>query len=99
MGIKRLLGSTLAKETGISLFLKIFQAFFSFMTTVLLARILGAEGYGIYAYAFAFVMLLSMLAQAGLPTLVAGEITQGMALARGINIVLNFILIPSLDKG
>ena len=47
MGIKRLLGSTLAKETGISLFLKISQAFFSFMTTVLLARILGAEGYGI----------------------------------------------------
>ena len=47
MGIKRLLGSTLAKETGISLFLKVSQAFFSFMTTVLLARILGAEGYGI----------------------------------------------------
>jgi len=34
MGIKRLLGSTLAKETGISLFLKISQAFFSFMTTI-----------------------------------------------------------------
>jgi len=79
MGIKRLLGSTLAKETGISLFLKISQAFFSFMTTVLLARILGAEGYGIYAYAFAFVMLLSMPAQAGLPTLVIRETARGMA--------------------
>ncbi len=77
--IKRLLGSTLAKETGISLFLKISQAFFSFMTTVLLARILGAEGYGIYAYAFAFVMLLSMPAQAGLPTLVIRETARGMA--------------------
>jgi len=79
MGIKRLLGSTLAKETGVSLFLKISQAFFSFMTTVLLARILGAEGYGIYAYAFAFVMLLSMPAQAGLPTLVIRETARGMA--------------------
>ena len=79
MGIKRLLGSTLAKETGISLFLKISQAIFSFMTTVLLARILGAEGYGIYAYAFAFVMLLSMPAQAGLPTLVIRETARGMA--------------------
>ena len=79
MGIKRLLGSTLARETSISLFLKISQAFFSFMTTVLLARILGAEGYGIYAYAFAFVSLLSMPAQAGLPTLVVRETTRGMA--------------------
>jgi len=79
MGIKRLLGSALAKETGISLFLKVSQAFFSFMTTVLLARILGAEGYGIYAYAFAFVMLLSMPAQAGLPTLVIRETARGMA--------------------
>jgi len=69
----------LAKETGISLFLKVSQAFFSFMTTVLLARILGAEGYGIYAYAFAFVMLLSMPAQAGLPTLVIRETARGMA--------------------
>ena len=79
MGIKRLLGSALAKETGISLFLKISQAFFSFMTTVLLARILGAEGYGIYAYAFAFVMLLSMPAQAGLPQLVIRETARGIA--------------------
>ena len=77
--IKNFFNSVLVRETGISLFLKISQAFFSFMTTVLLARILGAEGYGIYAYAFAFVMLLSMPAQAGLPTLVIRETARGMA--------------------
>ncbi|MDL1957450.1 MAG: flippase [Candidatus Desulfofervidus auxilii] len=77
--IKNFFNSVLVRETGISLFFKISQAFFSFMTTVLLARILGAEGYGIYAYAFAFVMLLSMPAQAGLPTLVIRETARGMA--------------------
>ncbi|MCU4137990.1 MAG: Membrane protein involved in the export of O-antigen and teichoic acid [Thermodesulfobacteria bacterium] len=77
--IKNFFNSVLVRETGVSLFLKISQAIFSFMTTVLLARILGAEGYGIYAYAFAFVMLLSMPAQAGLPTLVIRETARGMA--------------------
>jgi len=50
-----------------------------FLSTVLLARLLGAEGYGIYSYVFAWVMLLSILAQAGLPDLVVRETAQGIA--------------------
>jgi O-antigen/teichoic acid export membrane protein len=46
---------------------------------VLLARMLGAEGYGIYAYAFALVTLLAMPAKAGLPQLVVRETARGVA--------------------
>lgn len=80
--IKTLLSSRLARETSWSFLLKISQAGFSFLSTVLLARILGAEGYGIYAYAYAFVTLLSTPAQAGLPTLVMRETARGMAEGR-----------------
>ena len=72
----------LFKETGLSFLLKISQAGFSFLTTVLLARILGAEGYGIYAYAYAFVNLFSIPAQAGLPQLVVRETARGIAEGR-----------------
>jgi len=87
--IKKFFNSVLVRETSISFLLKISQAFFSFITTMLLARIFGAEGYGIYAYAFAFGTLLSIPAQAGLPTLVIRETARGMAkqkpeLVRGI---------------
>lgn len=74
--------SPLVKEAGFSLLLKISQAGFSFLATVLLARILGAEGYGIYSYAFALVTLFSMPAQAGLPQLVIRETAKGMAEGR-----------------
>lgn len=77
--IKTRFKSKLVRETGGSFFLKISQAGFSFLSTVLLARILGAEGYGIYAYALAFVTLISIPAQAGLPTLVVRETARGMA--------------------
>ena len=79
MDFKYLLNSQLAKETSWSFLLKISHAGFSFLVTVLLARILGAEGYGIYAYAYAFIALLSMPAQAGLPQLVIRETAKGMA--------------------
>ena len=76
------LDSRIAKETAFSFLLKVSQAGFSFLTTVLLARILGAEGYGIYAYAYAFVNLFSIPAQAGLPQLVVRETARGMAEGR-----------------
>jgi len=40
---------------------------------VRLARVLGADGYGIYAYAFAIMTLLMIPAQAGVPTLLMRE--------------------------
>ena len=42
---------------------------------VLLARGLGAEAYGIYAYAFAWLTLLTVFAQFGMPVLLLREPT------------------------
>lgn len=50
----------------------------SLAIAVLLARILGAEGYGTYAFAWAFVTLLALPVQAGLPMLVVRETARGM---------------------
>lgn len=41
---------------------------------IVLARCLGAEGYGIYAYAFAIMSLLMVAAEAGVPTLLMREV-------------------------
>jgi O-antigen/teichoic acid export membrane protein len=40
---------------------------------VVLARTLGAEGYGVYTYAFAIMSLLMVVAEAGMPTLLMRE--------------------------
>lgn len=81
--------SRLARDGVWSIALKLSSAFLAFLVSVLLARILGPEGYGIYAYAFAVVTLLAMPAQAGLPILVVRETARGMAqnkpeLVRGV---------------
>lgn len=44
-------------------------------TAILLAHILGTEGYGIYAYASALVILIAVPAQLGLPQLVVREVS------------------------
>jgi len=64
---------------------------------IILARSLGAEGYGIYAYAFAIMSLLMVAAEAGVPTLLMREVaaSQGReewgllrgALRRGVQFV------------
>ncbi|MEX0382546.1 flippase [Spiribacter sp. 1M153] len=41
---------------------------------IVLARTLGAEGYGVYAYAFAVMSLLMVAAEAGVPTLLMREV-------------------------
>lgn len=41
---------------------------------IVLARALGAEGYGVYAYAFAIMSLLMVVAEAGVPTLLMREV-------------------------
>lgn len=43
------------------------------LTTVLLSRAMGADGYGVYAFAYAVVMVLTIPVQAGVPTLVMRE--------------------------
>ncbi len=46
----------------------------SLMLGITLARSLGAEGYGIYTYAFAVMNLLMVVAEAGVPTLLMREV-------------------------
>lgn len=46
---------------------------------IVLARTLGAEGYGVYAYAFAIMSLLMVAAEAGVPTLLMREVAASQA--------------------
>jgi len=59
------------------------------LATILLSRALGAQGYGIYSYAFAIVSLLSLPAESGLPILLMRETaknvsTNNSGLVRGV---------------
>lgn len=56
--------------------LKVSHAFLMLLSSVLLARILGPEGYGIYSFAYAVVMLLAVPCQAGLPTLLVRDVSK-----------------------
>jgi O-antigen/teichoic acid export membrane protein len=80
--LANLFHSRIAWDTGWSFVIKTSSIGLQFLTAVLLARMLGAEGYGIYAYAFALVTLLAMPAKAGLPQLVVRETARGMAASR-----------------
>lgn len=81
--------SQLARDTAWSFILRIAGKGFGFAVAVLLARMLGASGYGIYAYALALVTLLALPAEVGFPTLLVRETARGMAtdnpqLVRGV---------------
>jgi O-antigen/teichoic acid export membrane protein len=52
------------------------------ITAVLLARILGAEGYGYYAFALGVAGILAVPAQLGLPQLITRELAANHALER-----------------
>lgn len=51
----------------------------NFLVTVVLARLLGVNGYGVYAYAYTLVILLATPVHAGLPLLVLRETAQSLA--------------------
>lgn len=96
------LKSSLIRDGVGSLLLKAGFIVLSFGTAVLLARLLGVDGYGIYSYIFALVSLISIPFQFGLPTLVVRETAKAMAqkeysLLRGIwSWSGKFVLISSL---
>lgn len=69
----------LARGAVGSLALKVAQTLLSFASGVLLARLLGAEGYGVYAYVFSLVTLLALPAGFGLPNLVVRETSRALA--------------------
>jgi len=64
------LPSRLVAAAGGTLVLFAFTKLLALLASILLARILGADGYGVYASALALLLLLVIPAQLGLPTLV-----------------------------
>lgn len=87
--LRPVLYSRLARETTYSLALRAVNAGLMFLVTVVLARLLGAAGYGIYAYAYAVVTIVGIPLQSGLPELTLRETSRGLAqsqpcLVRGV---------------
>lgn len=62
-----------------SLALKLASTALGFILVILLARSLGPEGYGVYAFVFAIVSLLAIPTQFGLPQLVVRETAKAQA--------------------
>lgn len=62
-----------------SLLIKAGQAVLAFAVAVVLARILGPEGYGVYSYALALLMLTAIPAQVGIPQLIVRETAKAQA--------------------
>jgi len=62
-----------------SLSVKLLTALFNFSIALILARSLGADEYGYYAYAIALVMILTVPAQFGFPSLVVKEVSRSVA--------------------
>ncbi|WP_435103946.1 oligosaccharide flippase family protein [Arhodomonas sp. AD133] len=60
-----------------ALALKLTEVVLGLVVVVLLARVLGASGYGIYTFVFALVSLTAMPARMGLPALVVRETARG----------------------
>lgn len=58
--------------------IKIIGILLGLLTTALLARMLGAEGYGVYVYSLAIITVLSIPAQLGMPELVVRETAKYM---------------------
>ncbi len=63
---------------------------FQFLAAYLLARILGAEGYGTFAYAFSWGQLLSTIGILGLDQLLVREVSKRKSEGRGIRPLLRW---------
>jgi len=69
--LKRLIG-----KAGGSLSLKISKSVLSFGTSIILARVLGDERYGLYAYVISWAMIIVKFVVVGLPNLVTREVAR-----------------------
>jgi len=74
------LKSSLVKGASGSLGLKIFYTLLSFITSILLSRILGVKGFGHYTYAISCATLVSFPAMMGLNALLTRELARFKAL-------------------
>ena len=59
--------------SGASVALKAMNALLGFLVTVVLARTLGPDSFGVYACAVAVIMVVGMLAKAGVQQLLTRE--------------------------
>lgn len=73
------LRSDIARNGLGSLMLKATSILLSFVITVTLARMLGANGYGVYVYVFSLISFISIPAEFGLPNLVMRETAKYLA--------------------
>lgn len=68
-------------KSGVGVILiKIIGIILTFVTSIILARGLGAEGYGFYSLLVSVMMLLSIPIQSGIPTLAVRETTRAIAI-------------------
>lgn len=79
-------------------FLKVINIFLALVSSILLARVLGPENYGIYSFAISIITLLSLPTNAGLPTLIVRETTKyqlqgNWGLFRGLLALANVFVI------
>ncbi|PKO05980.1 MAG: flippase [Chloroflexi bacterium HGW-Chloroflexi-3] len=74
------LRSKLIRDGFGSLILRVLFILLSFLISIVLARILGTRGYGIYGYIFAIVSVLAIPAEFGLSTLVMRETSKNIVL-------------------
>lgn len=67
---------TIRFSTAGSVFIKFSAAFFAFLNSIILARFLGKEGFGIYILAYATVLIISVPVTMGLPMLLTRYISK-----------------------
>lgn len=75
---RRLLGGVALGATG-TLLLNIATLVLNFATTLVLSRLLGADGYGAYAFALAWALILTSVAGLGLSPLVIRQVAGSLA--------------------
>lgn len=80
MGIRSILTSKLSRLLAGTFLVRVLSVGATFLCSVLLARTLGPEQFGIYSYILAIVSLLALPATAGMPTLVLRETANTKAL-------------------
>ena len=75
------LRARIIRASSAAVALKIMNAMLGFATTMVLARTLGPDSFGVYTFALAVVMVVGLPAKAGVPQLVTRETAKAQASA------------------
>lgn len=73
------LRASIVRASSASVVLKVMNALLGFAVTVVLARTLGPDSFGVYAFALAVIMVVGLPAKAGVPQLVTRETAKAQA--------------------